>query len=254
MIRQFGHEKLIVYREAVEFLAYIDEVLCDVDKPVVARDHMERASESIVLSIAEGNGRRAPRDRAHRFDIAHGSALECAGCLDVLTVKECIAKQVNEEGKKNLSTIVRMLVGLRASTPNTVKETSERYAAGVASPVLFTHERLHVYTRALEFVRWSHVFSVDHSLRTRHIRNLDNRSTSIVLNIAEGNGRFAVLDHSRFLDIAHVSALKAASCLDVLSAQKQMSSSDVAEGKRLLVEVVSMLVALKTKLREKNKS
>jgi len=34
--------------------------------------------------------------------------------------------------------------------------------------------------------------------------------TSVVLNVAEGNGRYSELDHRRFLEVAAASAVKAA--------------------------------------------
>jgi hypothetical protein len=51
---------------------------------LAAKDQLDRASTSIVLNLAEGNGKRSHPDRCRYFDIARGSALECAACLDVL--------------------------------------------------------------------------------------------------------------------------------------------------------------------------
>ena len=44
-----------------------------------ARDQWLRASQSIPLNIAEGNGKTADADRIRHFEMARGSALECAG-------------------------------------------------------------------------------------------------------------------------------------------------------------------------------
>ncbi len=38
------------------------------------------------LNIAEGNGKRGPKDRARYFEIGRGSAFECAAIADVLSV------------------------------------------------------------------------------------------------------------------------------------------------------------------------
>src|SRR5947207_6782236 len=46
------------------------------------------ASTSIPLNIAEGNGKFSAKDRARFFEMARGSALECAACLDVLLVRK----------------------------------------------------------------------------------------------------------------------------------------------------------------------
>ena len=42
------------------------------------KDQLDRASTSIPLNIAEGNGKYTLKDRCRFFDTAHGSALECA--------------------------------------------------------------------------------------------------------------------------------------------------------------------------------
>jgi len=66
------------------------------------------------LNIAEGNGKYTAPDRCRFFDIARGSALECAACLDVLVAKKRHARA--EQGKEMLRRIVSMLVGLIRST------------------------------------------------------------------------------------------------------------------------------------------
>jgi hypothetical protein len=79
----FDHEKLEVYQEAITFIAWLEPVLESLPKSRDARDHLDRASTSVVLNIAEGNGKYSLKDRARSFDIANGSALECAAVLDV---------------------------------------------------------------------------------------------------------------------------------------------------------------------------
>ena len=64
------------------------------------------------LNIAEGNGRYWPKDRCRFFDIAHGSALECAAGLDTLVAKSKLTPDQIRPGKEMLQRIVRMLIGL----------------------------------------------------------------------------------------------------------------------------------------------
>ena len=45
----------------------------------------------IPLNIAEGNGKFSTIDRARFLEIARGSALECAACLDVLAVRKLVS-------------------------------------------------------------------------------------------------------------------------------------------------------------------
>jgi four helix bundle protein len=108
----FDHEKLEVYREAIAFIAWLSGLLEGAVRIGDVKDQLDRASTSIPLNIAEGNGKYAPKDRCRFFDIAHGSALECAAGLDVLVAKEKLTPAQIRPGKERLQKIVRMLMGL----------------------------------------------------------------------------------------------------------------------------------------------
>ena len=49
----FHHEKLIVYRRALEFAAWSQILIDSLTKKTSTRDHLERAGDSIALNIAE---------------------------------------------------------------------------------------------------------------------------------------------------------------------------------------------------------
>src|SRR5215471_201202 len=108
----FDHEKLEVYREAIAFIAWLSALMETTLRIGDVKDQLDRASTSIPLNIAEGNGKYAPKDRCRFFDIAHGSALECAAGLDVLVAKSKLTTGQIREGKERLQRIVRMLIGL----------------------------------------------------------------------------------------------------------------------------------------------
>lgn len=108
----FDHEKLGVYREAVAFVAWLSVLLEGTLRVGDVRDQLDRASTSIPLNIAEDNGKYTPKDRCRFFDIAHGSALECAAAMDVLVAKSKLTPEQIRPGKERLQGIVRMLVGL----------------------------------------------------------------------------------------------------------------------------------------------
>ncbi len=108
----FDHEKLEVYREAIAFAAWLSGMLEAQVRVGDVKDQLDRASTSIALNIAEGNGKFAPKDRCRFFDIAHGSALECAAGLDVLVAKMKLTSEQIQPGKARLQRIVRMLMGL----------------------------------------------------------------------------------------------------------------------------------------------
>jgi hypothetical protein len=67
------------------------------------------------------------RDRCRYLQIARGSALECAACLDVLVARKCLSFENIEPGKRRLQRIVAMLVRLIASLSNRVAEADTDY-------------------------------------------------------------------------------------------------------------------------------
>ncbi len=109
----FDHERLDVYRVSIDYVAFsfrIAKTLCGVNRQ--ARDQWLRAAQSIPLSIAEGNGKQSLKDKNRFFEIARGSALECAAIHDVLRVCDAIDDDKNCHGKTNLKRIVSMLTRL----------------------------------------------------------------------------------------------------------------------------------------------
>src|SRR6266516_1342362 len=108
----FDHEKLDVYREAIDFWGWVGEFLASISAKAAAKDQLDRASTNIPLNIAEGNGKFSTKDRARFFEMARGSALECAACLDVLIVRKLAKEEPLVAQKERLVRIVEMLVGL----------------------------------------------------------------------------------------------------------------------------------------------
>ncbi len=90
------------------------------------KDQLDRASISIALNIAEGNGKYTPKDHCRFFDVARGSALECAAGLDILVAKAKLTQEQIRPGKERLQRIVRMLMGLikKNSTRDYEKNTA----------------------------------------------------------------------------------------------------------------------------------
>jgi len=106
----FSHEKLDVYRLAIEYTKWvfsISRTMSGMHRH--ARDQLLRASQSIPLNIAEGNGKVTEGDRRHFFEIARGSTLECAAIQDVLEVSGAITLDENRKAKDLLDRIAAML-------------------------------------------------------------------------------------------------------------------------------------------------
>ena len=124
----FDHEKLKVYQLALKFNEFAHKICSRLPKSDI-RDQLDRASNSIVLNIAEGNGKYSKKDRCRYFDISFGSSLESAGCLDILFVRKLISSDEQHTGKSMLKELVSMLVGLIKSNSDRVYEEGADYNA-----------------------------------------------------------------------------------------------------------------------------
>ena len=101
----FDHEKLDVYQIELRFLAWVTPLLQELSqvegiKTREVSDHLDRASLSVLLNTAEGNGKRQRQVRVRFFDDARGSATECAACLDAAVAKGALNKERIQPGKE----------------------------------------------------------------------------------------------------------------------------------------------------------
>ena len=109
----FDHEKLEAYQLAIKFVGWVESLLEEcAGKSASAKKYLDEASSSIANNIAEGNGKWSNKDRSRFFEIARGSALECASCLDVLVAKRRLSSERVEEWKLILRSIVNLLTRL----------------------------------------------------------------------------------------------------------------------------------------------
>jgi four helix bundle protein len=125
----FDHEKLDAYRLSITFVSWCGAILDEKPgrgRPSVLR-HLEESSSSVALNIAEGNGKRSIADRVRYLEIARGSALECAACLDVLVVRNRLPSDAASHGKATLvrivSTVTKLIERL-LEQPSTSTSTS----------------------------------------------------------------------------------------------------------------------------------
>ena len=121
------HEKLKVYQKTIEFISWVHNLLFVIKTRNSIFDQFERAADSIALNIAEGNGKYSGKDRCRYFDIAKGSSLESAACLDIIFTKGLIKKEILIEGKTQLKEIISMIMGLIKSNIDRVYEADENY-------------------------------------------------------------------------------------------------------------------------------
>lgn len=128
MSSHFDHEKLRVYQESLKFIDWFHANAIYIPKSAAVHNQIDRASTSIPLNIAEGNGKYQKRDKCRFFDIACGSALECAACLDVLKRKGYLSDEAIDQGKVILKNIVSMIMALiKSNMPERVYEEESDY-------------------------------------------------------------------------------------------------------------------------------
>jgi four helix bundle protein len=127
----FDHEKLEAYQQSLAFIRWATALLDKLPAKLSVCDQLDRASTSVPLNIAEGNGKFTSHDRCRYLDSARGSALECAACLDVLIAKGKATEAEVEPGKQLLRRVVSLLVGLiRSNSPDRFYEDEVPYRVG----------------------------------------------------------------------------------------------------------------------------
>jgi four helix bundle protein len=112
----FDHERLDVYRVALDFLVLAERVLQALPKGRShLADQLTRASVSIVLNIAEGTGKFSKGDKRRYYFAARGSATESAALLDIFLRLDLVGEDDHRAGKHQLARVVSMLVQLARS-------------------------------------------------------------------------------------------------------------------------------------------
>ncbi|PWT84637.1 MAG: hypothetical protein C5B58_04410 [Acidobacteria bacterium] len=71
----FDHEKLDGYQESIAFCGWVGDLLGEISTKAAAKDQLDRASISLPLNIAEGDGKLSTVDRS-----SAPHALMCLQC------------------------------------------------------------------------------------------------------------------------------------------------------------------------------
>lgn len=118
-----------------------------------------------------------------------------------------------------------------------------RTHSGADPSVAVDCERLDVYKVAVEFQLL--VSSICTARGLGSLRNqLERASVSVVLNIAEGAGRFAPAEKASFYSIAHGSAMESIAALSLLSARTLIQPAAYRNARALVTRVIAMLERL----------
>ena len=235
-----AHERLKVYAKAVDFVRGLAPQVDEWPPGCSVRDQIDRSMESVITNLVKAAWLQPAPEAIYRLECSLGSVLECAACLDIAGVRRMLDEAATVGGKNALLEIARMQVGLRKNWDTVVREESATYGGQAEQ---FPHESLRVYQRGLELYRL--LFGDGPAAREhggRHARRLDEAAVSLLLNIAEGNGRFAVLDHRKFIVSAQEAATRLAAYLDL---DRTLAADQVAGAHGLLHEVCAMLGGLR---------
>jgi four helix bundle protein len=122
-MNQFDFERLDVYAHAVEFLLTADEITSTATRPFGDAAHqLTKASLSILTNLCEGAGEFSRAEKARFYRLARRSAAECAGIVAAYRRLNLCDAALTAKAKKELVSIVSMLVGLIHSTERTKRE------------------------------------------------------------------------------------------------------------------------------------
>lgn len=110
----FTFENLDVYKRSLQFATSIETLISE-QKNIINRafiDQLSRASLSIPLNIAEGNGRWHLADKRQFFWIARGSVFECVPLIEILMIKSRISRDQYKSLREDLDALGKMLTKL----------------------------------------------------------------------------------------------------------------------------------------------
>ena len=109
----FLFEKLVVYQRALSFAERVSSLTEQFPRGQrYLADQLNRASLSIPLNIAEGNGRRTVADRRNFFAISRGSVHECVPLIELCMRRALLTEDVSQGLRADLEDLAKMLAGL----------------------------------------------------------------------------------------------------------------------------------------------
>jgi four helix bundle protein len=109
----FTHERLDVFRAAIEFLVLADPIAAALPKGRrYVADQLRRAAMSIPLNIAEGAGEFASADKARFYRMARRSGTESAAILEACRVLKLAGDPDLDAARNVLDRVAAMLTAL----------------------------------------------------------------------------------------------------------------------------------------------
>jgi len=110
---------------------------------------------------------------------------------------------------------------------------------------MFDFEKLDVYKKAKDLNKTILNFLRENRNIDSYIRDqLRRASISIVINIAEGSGKFSRADKRKFYTIARGSCYECVSLLEIIFGEKQIKEDIFCEYYKLFEQISKMLLGL----------
>lgn len=109
---------------------------------------------------------------------------------------------------------------------------------------MFDFEKLDIYVKAKVFNAETRAFIRNNNLDPTTKDQLRRASFSIVLNIAEGSGRFSKADRRNFYVISRSSMFECISILDILKDEKVLGEAQYLEFYKSGEEISKILFAM----------
>ena len=112
-MNEFEHERLDVYKAALELLVLADAVAATLPRGRgYLADQLRRAASSIAFNIAQGAGEFASDEKAPFYRMARRSATESAAIFDACRVLSLTTEPASQAGRAILLRIVAMLTAM----------------------------------------------------------------------------------------------------------------------------------------------
>lgn len=108
----------------------------------------------------------------------------------------------------------------------------------------FSHEKLIVYQKSLEFNKSAFTLLKRKNIRGDLKDQFSRASHSIALNIAERNDKSSNKDRANYLKLAQGSATECAGCLDLMVTEEMITQTEAMKEKVILEEIVRILVTM----------
>jgi four helix bundle protein len=113
VMKGFDHEKLDVYKTAIEFVALSQSIVRSLPKgSSYLANQLHRAAISVPLNIAEGAGEFSRKDKARFYRMALRSTTESAAIIDICRELELSGENLTAPARELLLRIVAMLTAM----------------------------------------------------------------------------------------------------------------------------------------------